>query len=483
MSNEMTVEKLANKLGVSRPDIIRYANCYNIDLMSYCNHSYKFTSNSTFSNSTKLLPNSFDFFKNLEHKIKEHNNEFFKYKTLKFLSEKLEFNFTEFIKFYNHHQIRINTYTPHLGADFTDDIKQLNLQTRVRRISTQYLLHLVNGFPLKTSLNNLPLNDRFIDASGFNEIVGYSDFKKTVIDLLNPIKDSKALDLWALRKPGGIILFGPPGCGKTFWASKIAEYLDFDFVEIPRSRIASTLVDGSTKILKETLDNVEPKTIIFFDEFDSIAETRSNSSSSSQENIKIVNTLLQEIPKLIAKDVVIVAATNYLTRIDTAVIRPGRFDLKIPIFPPNVFERAEILYFKLTKDLQYKSPLRLIIEKNKIEDFKFFEEIAEQMYLFSSSLIEDYIDTLKRRLKSLYDNGKKEIEINNQLLYEIVEEVRTKLVKQDLEILSSFYLEVSSLTGSKIYKERLDLLKKELGFVLKNDKNPPKPIGFRQPKI
>lgn len=50
-------------------------------------------------------------------------------------------------------------------------------------------------------------------------------------------------------------------------------------------------------------------------------------------------------------------------------------------------------------------------------------------------------------------------------------------------LLSNFYLEVSSLTGSKIYQERLDLLKKELGIVLKNKKDPPKPIGFRHPKI
>src|SRR5690606_36466658 len=99
----------------------------------------------------------------------------------------------------------------------------------------------------------------------------------------------KSLDLWGLRPPGGIILFGAPGCGKTFWAQEIARYLNFNFLELPRSIFASSLVDGAVTKLKEQLDAVEPKTVIFFDEFDSIADERSNSSSGSRENIKVVN--------------------------------------------------------------------------------------------------------------------------------------------------------------------------------------------------
>ncbi|WGK65671.1 AAA family ATPase [Croceiramulus getboli] len=481
MNDKMTVEDLTYELGLSRPDIIRYANCYNIDLMSYCKHKYNYPSNGVFTNATELLPNSYSFFKERQQEIKEHNNEFFKYKTVEFLCQQLNFDLKEFNTFYNHHSIRINSYTPHLGPQFEPNIKELTPTTKVRRISTQFLLHLVNGFPLKTSNGKSSSKENV----ALKEIIGYADFKSTVIDLLNPIKDSKALDLWGLRKPGGIILFGPPGCGKTFWANKNADYLDFEFEEIPRSRIASTLVDGSTKILKETLDNIEPRTIIFFDEFDSIAGSRSNSTASSQEGIKLVNTLLQEIPKLIARDVIIISATNYLTRIDTAVIRPGRFDLKIPIFPPNAEERAEIIYHKLTKDLQYQSPLRIIINTNKIFDYSFFKEVAKEMHLFSSSLIEDFVDTLKRRLKQIYDSGTNAqgIEINNELLNIVIKEVRAKLVKQDLEILSNFYLEVSSLTGSEIYQDRLDELKLELAIVLKDKKDPPRPIGFRQPKI
>ncbi|MBK8548413.1 MAG: ATP-binding protein [Saprospiraceae bacterium] len=122
------------------------------------------------------------------------------------------------------------------------------------------MLHLSTKFPEEICLSNTNAEqETFSKDVVFDNIIGYEDFKSILLDQLNPIVNGKTLDLWGLRPPGGIILFGPPGCGKTFWAEEIAKYLQFQFLEIPRSIFASSFVDGAVIKLKELLDSVEPK--------------------------------------------------------------------------------------------------------------------------------------------------------------------------------------------------------------------------------
>lgn len=470
-----TVLELTEYLGVTRPDLVRYATCYNIDLKSFCYNPQDY-----FGSYLEIYEDSFEFFINLKQDIVAFNEEFFQWKSVDQLCKSLKIDLVEFSKFYTAKSMRINLFYSNTQPVFNPP-KEINSTTKVKNISTQYLINLYYGFPLKTSRQVREVTDRSI----FQAIIGYSDVKESVIDLLNPILDIKALDLWGLRKPGGIILFGPPGCGKTFWAEQIANYLNYEFKEIPRSLFASSYVDGAAKNLKEILDNTESRTALFFDEFDSVAESRTTSSSGSRESIKVVNTLLQEIPKLINRDIVIIAATNYLSRIDAAVIRPGRFDLKIPIFPPNQSERAQLIFQKLTKDLPYQSPLTSILENNNIISSDYFINWANKMTLFSTSLLEDFVDILKRKIKYLYDSGihDNNIIIDDFLLEDCITKSSAKLVSQDLEFIANFYLEVSSFVGSGVYKNRLQDLKDELGVKFIGSKNAPQPIGFRMPNI
>ncbi|HOY11797.1 MAG TPA: ATP-binding protein [Saprospiraceae bacterium] len=481
-----TVQKLIDYLGITRPDLVRYANCYNIDLNSFCIKPQFY-----FATYLEIYDDTFEFFLSKKEEIKKFNFEFFRPKTVKQLCDALDLTLNQFNDFYNFHITRLLHFSPTQPSPRFDKAvslevnREFSLEENIYHISSQYLLHLKNGFPLKTFRNMSSMKDISNQSSKFGLIIGYEDFKETIIDLLNPIVDGKALDDWGLRKPGGIILFGPPGCGKTFWAFQIADYLKYEFIEIPRSVFASSYVDGAVKNLKELLDKIESRTVIFFDEFDSVAETRSSSSSSSKENTKVVNTLLQEIPKLIERDIMIIAATNYLDRIDSAVIRPGRFDLKIPIFPPNKTERAKIIYQNLTSNIKYSSPLNQILTRNNINTFEYFLESSEDMKLFSSSLIEDFVDTLRRKLKNSYDSGKSidEILVDKILIDDIISVTSAKIVNQDLEILANFYLEVDSFVGSTLYQARLETLKQELAIKYKKEKNPPKPIGFRMPNI
>jgi transitional endoplasmic reticulum ATPase len=480
MENRNTVGKLVEEIGVSRPDLVRFGLCYNIDLKSFCKIQQHY-----FGSYLEIYDHGYKFLLQRSEKITEFRDDYFKTKKVKELCDKLGMNLTEFVKFYNQYKETISNHGYTLSPVFKPDMKKITEESTMLYISTFLLENLKNGFPKKITNgieNSVVTLDDDSDLE-FNNIIGYDDFKVSVKDLLIPIIDSKSLDIWGLRKPGGILLFGPPGCGKTFWAEQIALYLKFQFMEVPRSQFASSLVDGAVINLKEILDNVQPKTVLFFDEFDSVAETRSNSTSGSKENIKIVNTLLQEIPKLIKKEVVIIAATNHLSRIDSAVIRPGRFDLKIPIFPPNQKERAKIIYYKLKSNLNSKSPLIEILKNSSIKSYDFFNKYAANMQLFSSSLLEDFVDTLKRSLKYSYDSNWElnKILIDDDRVYEIIEKTKAKIISQDLEFLANFYLEVETLSGSSLYIERLKVLKSDLEGSFIGQEDPPKPIGYRMP--
>ena len=477
MRKEFTGVTLTDHLGIYRSDLNRYCKCYNIDLQSFCVKRQDY-----FGLYQEMYEDSLIFFNDHLSRIIEFNEEFWSSKNISSICEALDITLEQFQVWYTTNRSSICELDNNNPPPFFERPQEISKDTRVKKISIQFLLHLYHGFPNKTARDLDSKEDYY---SGFDAITGYEDFKEIIIEQLKPIVDFEALNTWKIRKPGGIILFGPPGCGKTFWASQIAQFLRFDFMEIPRSSFASIYVDGAVQNLKPILDQIEPRTVVFFDEFDSVASSRNSSNSSSTESSKVVNTLLQEIPKLIEREIVIIAATNYLSRIDAAVIRPGRFDLKIPIFPPNPEERAEIIYQKLTLGLPNNSPLKSILKKNNINSGQNFEQASTLMRLYSASLLEDFVDTLKRRLKFLYDTGSstEKIEISDKLIKDAVSMTSAKFTNQDFEFLANFYLEVESFTDSQLYSSRLKILKEELQTKFKGHEDPPKPIGYRMPKV
>lgn len=318
------------------------------------------------------------------------------------------------------------------------------------------------------------------------KIIGYEDILTSIKEQLEPILSPTDKNDWGLDNPGGILLFGPPGCGKSFWAKNICDLIKYDFEEIPRSVFGSTYVDGAMMKLKEVLNELMKKSriLVFFDEFDSIAASRNNQSSGSTENAKVVNTLLQEIPKLIERQIILVAASNYLDYLDSAVIRPGRFDLKIPVFPPNIEEKAKLIVSNMSGGLNASSPLKNILEFNGANYESFWKEISSKMILYSTSLVIDYCQVLKRRLKALYrDNASVELIIDERMLDSVLIETSSKITKKDAEIFSQFYNEVKSL-GSNYYQERLDWLFDDLNkYYSKFKSDPPRPIGYRKPNV
>lgn len=148
---------------------------------------------------------------------------------------------------------------------------------------------------------------------------------------------------------GGVLLYGPPGTGKTEIAHAVAKDLKIKFYPVKIGELASPFVHQFSKNLSMVFKKAAKEkngALIFLDEFDSYAGKRSGRDTEHErEN---VNNLLQLLdPKNIPPHVLVIAATNYISKLDSAVIRSGRFDTKIPVFPPDKTGRAQILRQKI----------------------------------------------------------------------------------------------------------------------------------------
>jgi SpoVK/Ycf46/Vps4 family AAA+-type ATPase len=147
----------------------------------------------------------------------------------------------------------------------------------------------------------------------------------------------------------GILLHGPPGVGKTFFARATAGEFGLNFLHISTGDLISRYVGGSASNLKavfaEAARNVP--CLLFFDEFDSIAERRDD--GIGEESKRVVNQLLQSLEQWRpVRDLIVMAATNHLDRLDPAVLRPGRFDRHIRVDLPDLLARHSILAAQLT---------------------------------------------------------------------------------------------------------------------------------------
>jgi len=151
-----------------------------------------------------------------------------------------------------------------------------------------------------------------------------------------------------INPPRGILLHGPPGCGKTLLARAIATESEANFISIRGPEIFSKWVGESEKAIRETFRKARmaAPSIIFFDEFDAIVPSRGE-GGDSRVSERVISQLLTEIDGLISlQSVVVIAATNRPDMIDPAVLRPGRFDRRVYVPPPDLSARLKILQIK-----------------------------------------------------------------------------------------------------------------------------------------
>ena len=159
-----------------------------------------------------------------------------------------------------------------------------------------------------------------------------------------PLKYPGLFDAVKTKPPRGIMLFGPPGTGKTMLAKAVATESEANFISIKGPELLSRYVGESERAVRETFRKAKQAapTIVFFDEIDSMASER-GSSVDAHTTERVVSQILTEIDGVEElKDVVIIAATNRPDIVDPALLRPGRFDRLIYVRPPDRQSREMI---------------------------------------------------------------------------------------------------------------------------------------------
>lgn len=185
----------------------------------------------------------------------------------------------------------------------------------------------------------------------WEDIGGLEGAKQELIEAVEwPLKYPDLFDTVSTKPPRGIMLFGPPGTGKTMLAKAVATESEANFISIKGPELLSRYVGESERAVRETFRKAKQAapTIIFFDEIDSMASER-GSSVDAHATERVVSQILTEIDGVEElKDVVIVAATNRPDIVDPALLRPGRFDRLIYVRPPDRQSREKIFNIHLT---------------------------------------------------------------------------------------------------------------------------------------
>ncbi|HLC75301.1 MAG TPA: AAA family ATPase [Candidatus Nanoarchaeia archaeon] len=186
----------------------------------------------------------------------------------------------------------------------------------------------------------------------WDDIGGLDTVKHELIEAVEwPLKHPKAFQRLGIRPPRGILMYGPPGTGKTLLAKAIAKESEANFILVNGPSMLSKWVGESEKAMREVFRKARQTapTIIFFDEIDSIAPKR-GATSDSHVTERVVNQILTEMDGLQElQDVVVIAATNRPDIVDTALLRPGRFDRIILVPVPDEATRQKIFGVHLKK--------------------------------------------------------------------------------------------------------------------------------------
>ncbi len=208
-----------------------------------------------------------------------------------------------------------------------------------------------------------------VPAVRWNEIGGLELAKQELIEAVEwPLKYPEAFEAIHTQPPKGVMLFGPPGTGKTMLAKAVATESQANFISIKGPELLSKYVGESEKAVRETFRKARQAapTIIFFDEIDSIVPPRGAAFDTGVTE-RVVSQILTELDGLEElKNVVVIAATNRPDMVDPALLRPGRFDRFIYIQPPDLAEREAILKIHLKgKPLSGEVEIRELARKTE----------------------------------------------------------------------------------------------------------------------
>lgn len=270
-------------------------------------------------------------------------------------------------------------------------------------ISSEYIEDLQNLWKSLTELKGFAL------VAGMDK-VKHEIYKNVILPILYPEKYEK----FHVSIPNGILLYGPTGCGKTFIVEKLAEEINYNFLKIDHSEIASPYIHESVIKISKLFDKAKKMSpcILFLDEIEALMPKRSNMAENLQYKRDETNEFLLQLNNAGKEKILVIGATNSIELIDSAILRSGRFDEKIYVPAPD--NEARISLFKLAlKD----RPVDINIDFNKL---------SNETEGYSCSDIIHIVDE-SSRFAIMHEQDK----LTTNIILGIIREIPTSIRKED----------------------------------------------------
>lgn len=264
----------------------------------------------------------------------------------------------------------------------------VELQTNLQQLKPK--LKVIEGNGLNKEVKNAPHTITFADVAGLD------DLKKTItLRIISPFFNKGLFAKFKKKSGGGVLLYGPPGCGKTFMARATAGECKANFYPVHITDILDPYIGVSEQNLKDIFDKArfQKPSIMFFDEVDTIGYSRSKSSSHLRG---VIDTFLSEMEGIdtSTEEVLVMAATNTPWDIDNALKRPGRFDRLIFVAPPDEKARMQIFQLKLMDRYAEEIDVAALAKETEFYSGADIENVVE---MASENVLEEILTTGNER--------------------------------------------------------------------------------------
>lgn len=252
-------------------------------------------------------------------------------------------------------------------------------------------------------------------GKGFSAIAGMKDLKEQLqLDVIDALLAPEEYAKYGVTIPNGMLFYGPPGCGKTFFAKHFAEEVGFNFIHVNPGTLKSRYVNATEENISKMFQEAEKNapTIIFIEEISGLFPSRDSDAHEMSKNA--VDAMLAEMDRTGERGIFVLCATNYPEKVDSALLRAGRLDKRVYISPPD-FEARKAMF-----ELYLKSrPLDFGIDYNKL-----------------ATLTENYVSS---DIKDLVVDGasrqalKKKSRISMSILEDIISNTKPSVPIQELK--------------------------------------------------
>lgn len=285
------------------------------------------------------------------------------------------------------------------------------------------------------------------DIVTFSDVAGMDHVKEAIrTDIIYPFQHPEMYKMYGKKAGGGILLYGPPGCGKTFIAKATAGEINAKFLSVSIHELLSPFSGEGEKALHEAFEwaRENKPAVMFLDEIDAIGMSRGKTSGLLRT---LVNVFLTELDGIFTNNegILVIGATNLPWEIDSALRRPGRFDRVIFVTPPDKKARIRLFELKL---------------KGKPAETINYEKLADLTKHYSAADIERICDEAgENAFKKAIVSGNVE-KITQESIEEVVHKTRSSITDWFSTVKN--YIQYSNESG--LYnnvKDYLDGLKNE----------------------